>query len=215
MAVVLPRTPRRAGVGPRAAAALAGAQLAARHIAGRALLRLCDPHRAGVAQDRKAAALSGAALLRFVRACLRCAEQRRAGPGLRPGGRGSVEPPQRRRPSVGGANSGAVLVGDRCGADARLDDADHAGDLPGRHLALRRWPGDDRRDRDVHEPRRHADHQARAGGRFHQPGVPRSAAPTGILRRARYQSGRARPPGCGRPRARARPDRIQGRFVLL
>ena len=79
---------------------------------------------------------------------------------------------ERRRQAARRADAGAVVVGDLRGADARLDDADRAFDLRGRHLAQHPRPDHGRRDRHLHELRRHADHPARAGGGLRQPAVP-------------------------------------------
>ena len=53
-------------------------------------------------------------------------------------------------------------------ADAVGDHDHHAIDLPARHLSQHAWPGDDRRNRHLHEFRRAADHAPRTGGRLHQ-----------------------------------------------
>ena len=63
--------------------------------------------------------------------------------------------------------------------------------------------------------RDHADPEARTGGELHQQRVHGSAAPEGILRRARRGAGGARPARRDRHRPALGPDRIQRRLVLL
>ena len=72
-----------------------------------------------------------------------------------------------------------------------------------------------RRDRHLHELRRHAHRPARAGGGLRQPAVPWTAAADRILRGRRHRAGGARPARRHRSRPRARPDRIRRRVVLL
>ena len=67
-------------------------------------------------------------------------------------GRGA-QPARDQRTSARGAVSGADLVGDRLGRDARQFDAVAARDLPRRHLARHSRRDDDRADRRLHEPR--------------------------------------------------------------
>ena len=83
---------------------------------------------------------------------------------------------ERRRQAARRADAGAVVVGDLRGADARLDHAHRAVDLRRRHLAQHPRPDHGRRDRHLHELRRHAD---RTGSSR------RWASPTGCSRTRR------------------------------
>ncbi len=180
------------------------------------VLRLRRADHARGAQDADACRAGRGPLLRPRRARLRRARQCRAGAELHPHrGRGH-RAAQRRRPAARRADAGVVLVGDRGGADARLHHHHHPGDLPGRHLAASAGPGHRRRDGDVREFRRHADHPARAGGRLRQHacswkcrGCANSSRCSTPCRRVRDR------PDAIDPGRRARAGRVRERLVLL
>ena len=104
-------------------------------------------------QEREAAEHGRALLFRPRRAHQRHARQHRAGAELRPRRGRGVGDAQGRRPAARRPDAGAVLVGDRRGADARIDHAHDAGDPDRRHLPLHRGRDHGRRDRHVHELR--------------------------------------------------------------
>ena len=193
VARIFPRAFCRDHVAGGAAAARALHQLAAGDPAVRAVRGVHRADHAGGAQDLRHAERGRGALQRPLRARLRRARQRRAGAELRAHRRRGAGPALRRRQAARGADAGAVLVGAGHRDHAGLDHHHGAGDLHRRHRAARAGPDLGRRDRDVRQLRDHADPEARTGRGLHQQRVHGSAAPAGILRRARCGAGGARP----------------------